>query len=175
MRGTAWVKLFSCLLLSLLLALGLAACGVPGERISLEKVRPLGNPAPFESSEEGPTYAGAEYLPYKVGVRDILDIHVEYHPELSGKYVVAKDGTIAVPYSEKRLDVEAYTLKEAGERFREAISPYTLSEPTVVVGLASARSKFFYVLGAVGRRGKFAIGDEVVRLRDAILRAGGRR
>ncbi len=141
----------ACVMVSVLLT----SCTIPGERLSTEEAR------------EARTSA-----PYAIGARDILEVQVENHPELSGQFVVERDGTIPLPYCEDDVLMSGCTLRAAGERYAECVSRYTIDWPIVRVRLVSPRSKFFYVLGAVKRTGKFALGDEVVRLRDALLRAG---
>ena len=170
MRTIAASRLFPCLLSVLISSILLTSCGVPGERRPLDEVRELQSPAPSDPLQDQEPVSA--YGPYKVGVRDILDIQVENHSELSGEFVVASDGTIALPYSGENLLLEGYALKETGARFAESVSPYTLAPPVVRAELISARSKFFYVLGAVNRTGRFAVGEKVVRLRDALVRAG---
>jgi polysaccharide export outer membrane protein len=93
-----------------------------------------------------------EVLPYIIGADDEIEVEVVLHPELSGKFIVDYNGTIALPMTGQEVPVSGLTKYEARDKLKEIISDY-VAEPMVTVKVAGFRgykSKFVYVMGEIG-------------------------
>ncbi len=131
-------------------------------------------PFPFEWRANGRhPDAGLEMRPdYKVGVGDTLQIEARRYEEFSGEAEVTPQGYIRMPYTMDKVMVNGLTLDEAEAKIKEAMQPYVRLQPRAFVTLKKPDSKFFYVMGEVGRPGKYAIGNEYIYVREAVARAG---
>ena len=118
--------------LALAMALLLAACA--GRGLS----PPPPDPAPLE------------HLPYLVGVRDYLRIHVWRNPELSMDVVVRMDGQISLPLLDD-VQAEGLTPMELKEVLAREFSEF-VTEPDVTVIVVRMDSQFISLLGEGIRR-----------------------
>lgn len=109
---------------------------------------------------------------YLIGPGDELHIKVTAHPELSGNLTVGSFGEIRLAESGDVVQAADRTVAELEETIISRYSTFTKAEPVVIVSIAKFNSKFVYVLGAVKNPGKYAVGDRVLSLRDAVYRAG---
>jgi polysaccharide export outer membrane protein len=130
---------------------------------------------PFEAREHG-DFPGlvleGEEAEYRIGVGDMLVLHVQRHEEFEGEVKVGPSGKITLPLSLDRVDVAGLSVGEAEARIGESIKPYVRQEPKIWVEIQRPDSRFVYVLGAVSRPGKLPVRDEQVFVREAVARAG---
>lgn len=121
----------------------------------------------------------AEPPAYRLGKRDVLDVYVMNHPEMSSQRVnlgeiagttVQDDGAVHLPVF-GAIDAEGLTLEQLRQRLAEEAARY-LVDPQVTVEVRRYASQRFYVLGAVRSPGVFAA-DGTTTLLDALALAGG--
>lgn len=109
---------------------------------------------------------------YIIGAEDILMIKVWREPELSGPVGVRPDGMISLPLLG---DVEAggTTPEKLAERITEGFSKY-VTNPEVMVSVASVNSKKYFISGEVLRPGSYPLVVPTTIL-EALAIAGGFR
>jgi polysaccharide biosynthesis/export protein len=108
--------------------------------------------------------------PYVIGKDDVLNITVWREPQLSGRALVASDGSITIPLV-GTIPAAGMTCEELQSTLHERLKEYTL-EPNVTVRLVDPRSHVFYALGQVRKPGVFPLrADEV--LSQALAQSGG--
>lgn len=112
----------------------------------------------------------AEDVKYTLGPNDIIEIEVRRHPEFSGRYTVNSEGKIEYKFVGDII-VNDLTKAELKEQLTKILSAY-LIEPEVDVSIAAYLSKVFYVVGEVGRPGKFYMRGNTVTVREALVQAG---
>jgi len=108
---------------------------------------------------------------YRLGVGDRITIIVRHHPEFSGEVMVEPDGMITIPLTGDTAPAEGLTKRELAQAITEVIS-YYVESPRVAVTISSFESKFYYVVGMVGRPGKYPLGNRDIHVKDAIIQAG---
>jgi polysaccharide export outer membrane protein len=108
--------------------------------------------------------------PYQIGSDDELEIVVWNEPQLSGKVIVASDGTIAMPLI-GRVPATGLTpdLLKADLEKRYARYVHTAN---VTVRVSNPASQVFYVLGEVNKPGVYKLHSGEV-LSQALAEAGG--
>ena len=111
-----------------------------------------------------------ENVKYTLGPNDIVDIEVRRHPEFSGQYTVNSEGKIEYKFVGD-IVVTGLTKAELKERLTGIVSEY-LIEPEIDVSIAAYLSKVFYVVGEVGRPGKFYMRGNTVTVREALVQSG---
>ena len=108
--------------------------------------------------------------PYLIGSDDELEIVVWNQPQLSGKVIVASDGTIAmpligrVPASGQTPDLLKADLEKRYDRYVHGAN--------VTVRVSDPASHVFYVLGQVNKPGAYKLHSGEV-LSQALAEAGG--
>jgi len=112
----------------------------------------------------------AEDVKYTLGPDDVIDIEVRRHPEFSGQYTVNSEGKIEYKFVGD-IVVTGLTKAELKTRLTEIVSEYII-EPEMDVSIAAYLSKVFYVVGEVGRPGKFYMRGNTVTVREALVQAG---
>ena len=112
----------------------------------------------------------AEDVKYTLGPNDIIEIEVRRHPEFSGRYTVNSEGKIEYKFVGDII-VNDLTKAELKERLTEILSEFII-EPEVNVQIVAYLSKVFYVVGDVGRPGKFYMRGNTVTVREALVQAG---
>jgi protein involved in polysaccharide export with SLBB domain len=153
---------------ALCLALG---CGFRGGRGDWDDVLEPVEPAPLLS--DGSTrYLYDELMVYRVGGGDALSVTVLEHSEFDGPAGVDERGRMAVPGTDKVVEVTDLTLDEVTGRIAEILAPYVIGKPQVRVSLTSSASKYYYVLGGIGRPGVYSMGARTLTLREALAAAG---
>jgi polysaccharide biosynthesis/export protein len=111
-----------------------------------------------------------EAVRYTLGPDDLINITVQRHTEFSGDFPVNQEGKIQFRYVGD-VDVNGLTKKEVEDKVSKLIGRY-VANPEVNVTILEYRSKFYYVIGEVGRPGKIYMRSETTTVRDAIIEAG---
>jgi protein involved in polysaccharide export with SLBB domain len=106
-----------------------------------------------------------------LGPRDVFEVRVFRHPEMSGDYEVSEEGTINFPEIGAVL-VEGRTPGQVEKEIQQRLADGYLVSPSVSVLVKEYRSKTISVLGQVRKPSTipYAAGMSVV---DAISQAGG--
>lgn len=115
-------------------------------------------------------HAPAAVIPYAMGPDDEIEVIVWKQPELSGKVVVAADGTVTVPLA-GRVQAAGLTSEALEKELNKRLTPF-LSDPNVTVRVADARSQAVYILGEVHKPGVFRLRPGEV-LSQVLAEAGG--
>ena len=108
--------------------------------------------------------------PYVIGRDDELEIIVWTQPQLSGKVVVATDGTITMPLI-GRVQAAGLTPDQLKDDLGTRFVRY-VHEPNVTVRVSDAASQMFYVVGEVNKPGAFRLHSGEV-LSQAMAESGG--
>lgn len=119
---------------------------------------------------------------YRIGPRDVLNVLVWDHPELSnpmGNFqdieamgrLVREDGTIFFPYAGV-LPVAGKTTEQVRRELTEALRPF-IQSPQVDVRVVAFRNQRVYITGEVAQPGVLPVNDVPMTVLDAINRAGG--
>jgi len=108
--------------------------------------------------------------PYMIGSDDELEIIVWTQPQLSGKVIVASDGTIAMPLI-GRVPAAGLTPDLLKVDLEKRYTRY-VHEANVTVRVSDPASHMFYVLGQVNRPGAYKLHSGEV-LSQALAEAGG--
>ena len=109
-------------------------------------------------------------VPYLIGKDDVLNVIVWREPQLSGKVIVANDGTITIPLA-GAVPAAGLTCEHLQKDLSERLAQFT-REPNVTVRVAEPRSRVFYALGEVQKPGMFPLRSDEV-LSQALAQAGG--
>lgn len=110
-----------------------------------------------------------EDVKYTLGPNDIVQIEVRRHPEFSGQYPINSEGKIEYKFIGDVV-VTGLTKAELNERLTGILSEYII-EPEVDVTIVAYLSKVFYVVGEVGRPGKFYMRGNTITVREALVEA----
>ena len=116
-----------------------------------------------------PTVARAE--DYTVGPEDVLQISVWMHTELDKSVTVGPDGTLTFPPAGD-IKASGLTTKQLADRLGDKLSTYLRQTVTVTVTVTQYLSRSVYVVGAVGRPGRYGF-QVMPSLVDLISQAGG--
>lgn len=136
----------------------------------------------FNSKVVEKKYRDQKGYKYKIGPRDILDITVWEHPELtipSGAFrsaeaaghLVAEDGTIFYPYAGS-VRVAGKTVLQVRRILTKKISKAVV-RPQLDVRVAAFRSQKAFVVGEVTTPGPQPISDVPLTVVEAVNKAGG--
>jgi polysaccharide biosynthesis/export protein len=108
--------------------------------------------------------------PYHIGADDELEIIVWTQPQLSGKVIVASDGTIAMPLI-GRVPAAGSTPDQLKADLEKRYARY-VHGANATVRVANPASRVFYVLGSVNHPGVYRLHSGEV-LSQALAQAGG--
>lgn len=107
---------------------------------------------------------------YRVGPKDVLEVTVWGHTELSGKFTVAPDGAIQYPLL-GAVKVGEKTPAEVEAELQKLLSDGYLRNPQLSVIVAQYLSKSLFVIGEVRIPGPIPLTGTVTLL-EALARAG---
>jgi polysaccharide biosynthesis/export protein len=144
------------LLLAVTVSMSAIACSMFGSEPVREKVIPR--------------TAAKNVDPYVIGSDDELEIVVWNQPQLSGKVVVASDGTIAMPLI-GRVPAAGQTPDQLKADLEKRYARY-VHATNATVRVSDSASHVFYVLGEVNRPGVYKLHSGEV-LSQALAEAGG--
>lgn len=119
------------------------------------------------ASAQEPTNGAREY---SIGPQDVLLVTVHGRTELSGRYDVAADGTIAFPLI-GRLTAAGLSEREVRETLQQELSDGYLKDPQLSVSVEQYRSQRVHVVGEVRQPGTYPVSGRMTVL-DALTRAG---
>src|ERR1700685_99421 len=117
-----------------------------------------------------PRTASKDVDPYVIGSDDELEIVVWNQPQLSGKVMVASDGTIAMPRI-GRLPAAGQTPEQLKAELEKRYAQYVHS-PNATVRVSDPASHVFYVVGEVNKPGAYKLHSGEV-LSQALAESGG--
>lgn len=124
----------------------------------------------LELAQSLPENAFIDPTRYTLGPDDVIEINVMRHPEFAGTYPVNLEGKIQYKFVGD-IEVTGLTKKQLEEKIKQIISGYVIN-PEVNVTILEYKSKIIYVLGEVGRPGKYYMRSEVIPVREAVVEAG---
>lgn len=107
---------------------------------------------------------------YTLGATDVIEVTVLRHPEVSGKYIVNKEGKIQYEFIGDVL-LAGLTKEQAAEMLVKSLSTYIVN-PQVTVKIGEYNSKIVYVVGEVSRPGRIIMRGDTITVREALLEAG---
>ena len=111
-----------------------------------------------------------EPVKYTLGPEDVIVIDVRRHPEFSETYQINSEGKIQYKFVGD-IVASGMTKNEFKEKLVKVLSTYIV-EPTIDVTIAEYRSKVFYVIGEVGKPGKYYMMADEIPVREAVVQAG---
>jgi len=107
---------------------------------------------------------------YTLGKDDVVEITVRSQPEFSGQFIVGPDGNIQYTFVGD-IKAQGLTKEELKDKITSVLIKYVRA-PEVSISIIAYRSKFIYVLGEVGRPGKYPMKGDAITLRDALTESG---
>ncbi|MBF0503875.1 MAG: polysaccharide biosynthesis/export family protein [Candidatus Omnitrophica bacterium] len=127
------------------------------------------------SSGEFKSFAGAQaYIEqnskYTLGPDDVIDIVVMRHPEVSGQYIINKEGKIQYEFVGD-IVLAGLTKEQAVKFLTKELSTYII-RPEISFKISGYNSKIVYVVGEVARPGRIPMHGDTITVRDALLEAG---
>ena len=152
----AGAALSGTILLAVAISISTAACGL----FNSTPVRQTVVPHPAAKNAD----------PYQIGRDDELEIIVWNQPQLSGKAIVASDGTIAMPLI-GRVPAAGLTPDLLKVDLEKRYARYIHGD-NVTVRVSDPASHVFYVIGSVNKPGAYKLHSGEV-LSQALAEAGG--
>jgi len=116
--------------------------------------------------------ANAQSDRYRIGFRDVLDIQVFRHPDLSQRVPVSPNGTIVLFRLEHPVIAVCRTERELATDIENAYKEKYLRDPEVNVVVAEQKSQSIAVIGSVEKPGNFFV-NRRVHLLEMLAMAGG--
>ncbi len=108
---------------------------------------------------------------YVLGAEDVVQVAVWLHPELDRTIAIGADGKLVfAPAGE--IQAAGLTTRQLSDRLGERLSTYLRQTTTVTVTVSQYLSRSVYVVGAVGRPGRYGF-QTLPGLVDLISQAGG--
>ena len=108
---------------------------------------------------------------YTLGPEDVLQVSVWLHPELEKSVAIGSDGSLIFPPAGE-IKAAGLTTRQLADRLGERLSTYLRQTTTVTVTVTQYLSRSVYVVGAVGRPGRYGF-QNMPGLVDLISQAGG--
>jgi len=154
------VKRYRIARLSILVFSGLALVSVVADGLASSAAPPTATPTRAPSRWD-----------YRIGPKDLLDIHVSEIPDLNVERRVSEDGTIALPLLGS-FSVRGFTAAEAADRLKRLLESKYVQRATVDIQVKEYRSRPISVIGAVNSPGPLAFSGRWTLL-EALTAAGG--
>ena len=107
---------------------------------------------------------------YIVGPNDVLLVTVYNQPQLSGKFAVEADGTLAFPLL-GRVAAGGLSVRAIEDKVREGLAAGLLKDPQVSVSVEQYRSQQIFVMGEVKQPGSLQFTGSMTLI-EALARAG---
>ncbi len=107
---------------------------------------------------------------YTLGPDDVVQIDVMRHREFSGIYPINKEGKLQYKFVGD-IDVTGLTKKELEQKIKEIVGVYVIN-PEINVTILEYKSKIIYVVGEVGRPGRYYMRADSIPIREAVVEAG---
>ena len=107
---------------------------------------------------------------YTLGKGDVVEITVREQEEFSGQFVIGPDGNIQYTFVGD-VKAEGLDKNQLKDEITKKLEKF-IKIPEVSVIIVAYRSKFIYMLGEVGRPGKYPMSGDAIKLRDAIVASG---
>lgn len=114
--------------------------------------------------------AGVAATDYRIGPQDIVQIGVWEHPELTGRYTVASDGTLGFPLIGP-IKAAGLTTAELQAEVAKLLLDGFIRNPQVTVSVAEYLSQRVFVVGEVHKPGVVPLTGNLT-LVEALTRAG---
>lgn len=139
--------------------------------VVIEQSAQQGKEALSNVTKDGtPIIGETDEVNYTLGTNDAIEIKVQSHPELSGTFSINAEGRIQYEFAGD-VALGGMTKKSAEDKIRQVVSQYVI-DPKLNLKIAEYHSKSVYVMGQVGRPGKYYMRSERLPVRDAIVEAG---
>lgn len=159
-------------------AAGMGAGGVPyaygtnpGINMGSNGQDPLGASEVSPYSHYSPyTEIVGEGSTYTLGIDDVVTIIVRGQPDFSGRFIVDPEGNIQFPFVGD-IPAVGKTKEELKNDVLERLKKF-VRYPESSIMVSEYRSKAVYVLGLVGRPGKYAMKGDRITVKEAIVAAG---
>jgi len=107
---------------------------------------------------------------YTVGIDDVISIKVLRHPEVSGGFLINRDGKIQYEFVGD-IEIVGLTKTEIKELLTEKLNKFIIS-PDITVKITGYNSKVVYIIGEVGRPGKIFMRGDTITIREALVQGG---
>ena len=107
---------------------------------------------------------------YVVGPNDVLTVAVYNQPQLTGKFAIEADGTLAFPLL-GRVMAGGMSIRAVEDKIREGLGNGFLTDPQVTVTVEQYRSQQIFVMGEVRQPGSLQF-TGAMTLIEALARAG---
>jgi polysaccharide export outer membrane protein len=107
---------------------------------------------------------------YTVGPSDVLLVTVYNQPQLSGKFAVEADGTLAFPLL-GRVVAGGLSVRAVEDKLREGLAAGFVNDPQVSVAVDQYRSQQIFVMGEVKQPGNLQFTGSMTLI-EALARAG---
>jgi polysaccharide export outer membrane protein len=109
---------------------------------------------------------------YRIGVSDVIDVHVWKEPDLSRTVPVLPDGKVSLPLAGE-VEAAGKTTAELHDIVRARLKNY-LADPEVTIVVQQVNSQRYFVMGEVGHAGSFPLNVPTTVIQ-ALAAAGGFR
>lgn len=148
-------------------------------RDSMPAHRPFGVPGlhsggglPIEQLIFGGPYPerGADGV-YRYHPRDQLRITVKDHPEFDGLVTIEPDGTLRIPNTQDHVRAAGLEQAQVAAHIAKTIRPYVQRPPVVRIATVLGQGGHYHIFGGVTNPGRYPIGDQPLRLSEAVFRA----
>jgi polysaccharide export outer membrane protein len=149
-------------------AITTAAAESTQEQLTATAIESIPKQVPILVKADDTTYT--DPMRYTLGPEDVVDITVQRHPEFSGIFPINLEGKIQFKLAGD-VDANGLTKKQLEEKLKTTLSTYLIN-PEVTVTIMDYKSKVIYVLGEVGRPGKYYMRSESIPVREALVQSG---
>ena len=119
---------------------------------------------------QAPPAAPSDPRLYIVGANDVLTVTVYNQPQLSGKFAVEADGTLAFPLL-GRVAAGGLSVRAVEDKIREGLAAGILNDPQVSVTVDQYRSQQIFVVGEVMKPGNLQFTGSMTLI-EALARVG---